>query len=157
MILNCIFHILRAISCSQCSFSFLQLADEALLGASRASNLKDLDNADLCYQAANSVFKVVQGWLERGEEHLHDMPDSQKLLNDFKDTCSKHYVPPTPVSVFAFGCIRISEVLTVYHQPKARPRKKINFAILRSLHGKGAQTVIRGRYLVFLELSVTSN
>jgi predicted nucleotidyltransferase len=107
MILNCIFHILRAISCSQYPFSFLQLADEALLGASRASNLKDLDNAELCHQAANSVFKVVQGWLERGEEHLHDMPDSQKLLNDFKDTCSKLYVPPTPVSVFAFGCIRI--------------------------------------------------
>ena len=154
MILICIFHILRAISCSQYSFSFLQLADEALLGASRASNLKDQDNADLCHQAANSVFKVVQGWLEGGEEHLHDMPDSRKLLNDFKYTCSQLYVPLTPVSVFAFGCIRISKVLTVYHQPKARPRKKINFAILRSLHGEGVQTIIRGRYLAFLELSV---
>lgn len=39
-----------------------------LLGTARASYLKDLDNAKprRHWQAANSVFKVVQGWPEFG-------------------------------------------------------------------------------------------
>jgi hypothetical protein len=81
-------------------------------------------------------------------------PDSQKLLSAFKGVDLRDRTATAtiqsvdeksspPVSVL---CNLISNMLKVYHQPKAGPRKKISFVLLKSLGRDEPPDIVHSRY-----------